>query len=184
MNQRVFLGGNSCRGFFSLYEGFPPEEGALLHIVKGGPGGGKSGFMRAIAEAAEARGLDVQTVLCSGDPDSLDGVYVPALHQAWVDGTAPHVVEPRHFGADSDYVNLGRFLRQPMTESDKAEIRRITEAYRALYEEAYRKLREAKALHDALEAVYKPYMDFDGLTKYTEECVRELFGATETADHS
>ena len=176
MNQTYFLGGNSCRGFVSLYATFPPEEGAFLHILKGGPGTGKSGFMRKIGAAAEAHGLDVHYVLCSGDPDSLDGVYIPALHQAWVDGTAPHVVEPKHFGADSDYVNLGSFVRLPMAEKDREEIRRITAEYRALYDEAYEKLRRAKQLHDELEAVYKPYVDFGALTKYTDKCVEELFG--------
>ena len=48
MIQRCFLGGNTCEGFLSLYDGFPPEEGAFLHVIKGGPGGGKSGFMRRI----------------------------------------------------------------------------------------------------------------------------------------
>ena len=175
MNQTYFLGGNTCKGFLSLYGGFPPEEGAFLHVIKGGPGTGKSGFMRRIGRAAEERGLDVHYVLCSGDPDSLDGVYVPALHRAWVDGTAPHAPEPRHFGADSDYVNLGSFVRLPMAEADRAEILRITAAYRALYAEAYEKLRRAKALHDELEAVYKPYVDFDALTAYTEEYVQKLF---------
>ena len=175
MKQTCFLGGNSCRGFVSLYDGFPPEEGAFLHIIKGGPGTGKSSFMRSVGAAAEARGLDVHYVLCSGDPDSLDGVFIPALHQAWVDGTAPHVVEPRHFGVDSDYVNLGRFVKLPMGEKDREEVLRLTAEYRALYAEAYEKLRQAKALHDALEAVYKPYVDFDALTAYTERCVKELF---------
>ena len=69
MKQTCFLGGNSCRGFVSLYDGFPPEEGAFLHIIKGGPGTGKSSFMRAVGAAAEERGLDVHDVLCSGDPD-------------------------------------------------------------------------------------------------------------------
>lgn len=174
MNQRIFLGGNSCRGFFSLYDGFPPDGEAFLHILKGGPGTGKSGFMKRIAAEAEARGLDVQTVLCSGDPDSLDGVYVPALRQAWVDGTAPHTLDARLFGVDSDYVNLGRFVR-PLSAADGKAVRSITEEYRACYEEAYDALRRAKALHDELEAVYRPYVDFPALTDYTEETLRELF---------
>ena len=119
--------------------------------------------------------MDVHYVLCSGDPDSLDGVYIPALHQAWVDGTAPHVVEPRHFGADSDYVNLGRFVRLPMAEKDREEVLRLTAEYRSLYAEACEKLRQAKALHDALEAVYRPCVDFDALTAYTAKNVEEIF---------
>ena len=47
--------------------------------------------------AAQKQGLDVHYVLCSGDPASLDGVYLPQRHLAWMDGTAPHAAEPRFF---------------------------------------------------------------------------------------
>ena len=36
-------------------------------------------------------------------------------------------------------------------------------------------LREAKLLHDKLEAVYRPYMDFDALTAYTDAYIEKLF---------
>lgn len=97
MDRVFFLAANSGRGFYSLNDSFPPE-GVFLHIIKGGPGTGKSGFLRRIRSAAEERGLDTETVLCSGDPDSLDALYIPAIAQAWVDGTAPHVREPSVFG--------------------------------------------------------------------------------------
>ena len=175
MNQKIFLGANSGAGFVSLYDGFPPEEGVFMHILKGGPGCGKSGFMRSLAEAARERGLDVQEVLCSGDPASLDGVYIPALKAAWVDDTAPHVVEPNSFGADADYENLGRFCRLPLSQKDAEQVRSLNEQIRGCYREAYALLSRAKALHDELEAVYRPYMDFSALTAYTQETIRALF---------
>ena len=55
--QDYFLGANSAEGFTSLYGGFPPGPGAFLHILKGGPGTGKSSMLRAIAAAANERGL-------------------------------------------------------------------------------------------------------------------------------
>ena len=140
MTQTYFLGANSREGFSSLYRSFPGGDGAFLHIIKGGPGTGKSSFMRAIGKAAEERGLDVHYVLCSGDPSSLDGVYVPALGLAWMDGTAPHAAEPACFGADSDYVNLGTFCRTPFREEDRRTLRELQDSYRRLYAEAYRAL--------------------------------------------
>ena len=65
-----------------------------LFIIKGGPGCGKSTFMKAIADAANDAGYDVERVLCSADPDSLDGIFIPELHIAYVDGTAPHAAVP------------------------------------------------------------------------------------------
>jgi hypothetical protein len=140
MRYTYFLGANSRAGFFSLYDGFPPADQSFLHILKSGPGTGKSGFLRKIGLAAEERGLDVHAVLCSGDPDSLDGVYIPALGEAWADGTAPHVLEPRCFAADSDYLNLGRFFVLPFTQEEKNELQQLQARYRALYGEAYRAL--------------------------------------------
>ena len=46
--------------------------------------------MRRVGKAMEEHGLDVEYIVCSGDPDSLDAVVFPALNTAIVDGTAPH----------------------------------------------------------------------------------------------
>ena len=87
--------------------------------------GDYSQFMKEFEMAKtlfSSQGLDVEYVLCSGDPDSLDGVYIPALRAAWCDGTAPHVTEPRIFGASGDYVNLGSFCRLPLSVEDARRI--------------------------------------------------------------
>lgn len=149
MNISYFLGANSSSGFYSLYRSFPPGEDSFLHIIKGGPGNGKSRFMRRIGAAAESLGLDVEYVLCSGDPDSLDGVYIPALHTAWCDGTAPHVTEPEIFAVTSDYVNLGSFCRLPLSRDDCRRIRLLNREYKALYEKAYKYLSAAAQIRNS-----------------------------------
>ena len=94
-----YLGANAPTGFYSLYSQLIDPEGARdVRILKGGPGCGKSTLMRQVGAAMEAAGLTVEYIRCSGDPDSLDAVVVPALGAAVVDGTAPHVVEPRYPG--------------------------------------------------------------------------------------
>lgn len=86
-----FLGANSPGGFYSLYDQLlPPERAQCIYILKGGPGCGKSTLMRRVAQRMEEKGIPVERILCSGDPDSLDGVVIPALEAALVDGTAPH----------------------------------------------------------------------------------------------
>ena len=149
-----FLGANTKDGFGSLYAMFPPQ-GAFLHIIKGGPGTGKSSFMKRIASEAEARGELVHTVRCSGDPDSLDGVYLPEHGLAWVDGTAPHVVEPGIFGVDSDYLNLRQFFRGEFTAEEKEKRVRVNKRYKAKYQEAY------TLLHSCAEHGGCAVRDFD-----------------------
>ena len=52
--RRYFLGANTAKGFFSVYEDFcKPDSGNFLYVIKGGPGCGKSSFMKKIGKAAE-----------------------------------------------------------------------------------------------------------------------------------
>lgn len=105
---QYFLGANSPTGFYSLYpELIQPERARTIYILKGGPGCGKSTLMRRVGARMEEEGLDTEYILCSGDPDSLDALLLPQLGVALVDGTAPHVVEPKYPGVVDRYVNMG-----------------------------------------------------------------------------
>lgn len=88
-----FLGANSPSGFYSLYDQLmDPARARDIFILKGGPGCGKSSLMGRVGKAAAEKGLAVEYIACSGDPDSLDAVILPQLDAAIVDGTAPHAV--------------------------------------------------------------------------------------------
>ena len=149
MTDHYFLGANSSEGFYSLYDGFCRGAGNYLSIIKGGPGTGKSGFMRRIGKAAERIGFDVEYVLCSGDRESLDGVYIPSLHRGWMDGTAPHSAEPDAFGVNGDYVNLSCFCKTPLAKAEAEEAGKLYKGYKAQYAEAYAFLKAASAVQKA-----------------------------------
>lgn len=171
MNINYFLGANSRAGFRSLYGGFCRGRGERLHMIKAGPGGGKSGFMRRIAAAARSRGFDTECVLCSGDPDSLDAVYIPALKLGWLDATAPHICEPEYFGFSGDYVNLGRFC----SPVDDEKIVYFTDKYRQMYTTAYSYLAAAGSLEDAVLGELKSAELLEKIKKRAKSAVaREL----------
>ena len=170
MERSYFLGANTASGFVSLYSGFCRGEGDYLHIVKGGPGTGKSGFMRALGREAARRGYDIELLRCSGDPASLDGLYIPALRIGWVDGTAPHVSEPGVFGADCDYKNLGCFCRTPLSPADAARAAALNEAYKERYARAYSLL----AAGEKLEAALTPSLPDGKAPERAEAVLRAL----------
>ncbi len=133
-----FLGANTPRGFYSLYDGFTDTDaGDFLWVLKGGPGCGKSSFMRRIGQAASDAGFDVEYIVCSGDPRSLDGVYIPALRTAYADGTAPHVLEPPYPGAGGAYLDLSRFYDAAALREKLDALAAFSRAYKAKYAEAY-----------------------------------------------
>lgn len=107
---KSFLGANTPNGFHSLFgELYNPYRDSRMYIIKGGPGTGKSSFMKKVAAAAEASDLDTERICCSSDPESLDAVMVPELGLCLADGTAPHVIEPVFPGACENIINLGQF---------------------------------------------------------------------------
>jgi len=174
MVTEFFLGANTKDGFFSLYSGFPGEN-AFLHIIKGSPGNGKSGFMRAIGKEAEKQGLDVCYVLCSGDIASLDGVFIPALSQAWVDGTSPHCIDSGVFGVDSDYVNLSQYCRH-LEGNDCSKASALTRAYRAEYREAYKYLNVYRTLSSEYNIKVGIYREiFEKVYAICRECFTGSF---------
>ena len=76
--------------------------------VKGGPGTGKSGFIRKVAALAEREGRSVEYYYCSSDPDSLDGAIIDSS-TAIFDGTSPHSYDTVLPGAVDEIINLGDF---------------------------------------------------------------------------
>ena len=88
--KKVFPGGNTSQGFHSFYHHIIPLDATRIFVMKGGPGVGKSTFMKTIAESLLAQGYSVEFHCCSSDNDSLDGIVIPQIGIAMIDGTAPH----------------------------------------------------------------------------------------------
>jgi len=171
-----FLGANSRYGFHSLYEGFcRAENGGFLYVIKGGPACGKSSFMRRIGAAAEKEGLDVEYILCSGDPDSIDGVFIPYLGTGYVDGTAPHVMDAVYPGCGAMYLDLGRFYDSAALRLRLPEIIDLNRSYKSRYASAYASIAAgAAAMPRCFPGIWgQPEMDKVD-KKLSGLCLREL----------
>lgn len=146
-NVQYFLGANSPSGFYSLYHQLSePTKFRSVYLIKSGPGSGKSTLMRRVERHAQAMGLQTEQVLCSGDPDSLDGVILPQLNVALVDATAPHVVEPACPGVVERYIDLSGFYDREGLQPLKEEILAATSEYQGHYKRVYRCLGAAGEL--------------------------------------
>ena len=154
-----FAGANSGEGFQNLFpEMVDIEHTYDLMVLKGGPGVGKATFMREIGRGMEQAGTAVEYLWCSGDPDSLDGVVLPELRCAVVDGTSPHVVEPKYPAAVDRYVDLGRFYDLTAAKAAAEEAKAYTHAYQAAYVRAYHNLKAARQVElDTVTAVRKSF---------------------------
>ena len=142
MSFDYYLGANTPNGFVSYFEGMT-DTVTRLYIIKGGPGCGKSTAMKRIASTCENAGMSVQRIWCSSDIDSLDGIYLPELDTLYVDGTAPHVIEPKCPGARDGIVNFGDFWDAEALASRRADIEAVSSAVSRCYSRMYHYLRAA-----------------------------------------
>lgn len=143
-----FPGGNTPQGFVSRFDDIlPPECARRMYFIKGGSGVGKSTFMRAVADYCADKGFAIEYFNCSSDPQSLDGIAIPALGVALMDGTAPHVMDPRIPGARDFLINLGAYLDESRLEKRLAWLRDIMSRRARCFARAYACLGGAGVLY-------------------------------------
>ncbi|MDD2498454.1 MAG: PRK06851 family protein [Desulfitobacteriaceae bacterium] len=170
----VYPGGNTAQGFYSFYRsGLQGME--HIFILKGGPGTGKSTLMRKIGLAMMDRGFNVEFWQCSSDNDSLDGVLIPALKAAVVDGTAPHIVDPKYPGVVDQIINLGDCWNEEVLQANGNEIKDLADRISSCFSTAYQYLKAAKAVHDDWEAINNAALDVKKANQLAEELVEEIF---------
>ena len=136
--RNAFLGSNTPDGFFSYYSSIlHMGDGARLFILKGGSGTGKSTLMKRVIEFADSVGVTAEAYHCSSDSSSLDGVLLPELKMAVVDGTAPHVVDCTAYGAFEEIVDLGEAVDKAKVAAKCAEIETLLRYKASCYKSAY-----------------------------------------------
>jgi hypothetical protein len=153
--RRLFPGSNTSEGFFSYYQFIMPQrEAEHIFCLKGGPGVGKSTFMTKIGARLQDEGVNVEYLHCSSDPESLDGIAMPGLHTALLDGTAPHVIDPQNPGAVDEIINLGEYWDLAGIKQHKQQILDINAEVGLLFKRAYRYLKAAKCMMDDCLSIF------------------------------
>ena len=180
--KKVFPGGNTSRGFHSFYDQIIPEDAARIFVIKGGPGVGKSSFMKTIAEEFVKQGLDVEFHYCSSDNKSLDGLVIKKANVALLDGTAPHVVDPKNPGAVDEILNLGVYWNESGLVKDKYEIINCNKQIKMRFFSAYRYLQSAKEMQDDIEVIIGEGVNQEKLNKLKIKLRNELVDGVNVID--
>ncbi|MBR4072330.1 MAG: hypothetical protein IKK24_00180 [Clostridia bacterium] len=159
-SQYFFLAANSCEGFVSHFnDNYDCFDGWRVYIIKGGPGTGKSSFMRKIAVKATESGINPLLCPCSSDPDSLDAVILENQKIIILDGTSPHVVEPMFPGAAENIINLGEYWDSDKLFSNREKIIDVTLKNKLLHKAASRYLAAAGHIFTDNLKISSSYID-------------------------
>lgn len=173
--KHYFVCANTAEGFIDHFRSNLADLDRVF-ILKGGSGTGKSTMMNRIGKAYQECDYDVEYIHCSSDADSLDGVVIPELSVAVVDGTSPHVVEPVLPGAIEDYVNLGLALDRKKLLPHKDQMLAIKKEIRTQYDKVYDYLHQAAVVLEKAEVTVEG--DIPIAAEKQKELVEAVLGDT------
>ncbi len=178
--RHYFPGNNTPLGFFSYYRFILGQrEANKIICIKGGPGSGKSTFMKRVAEHFANLGESIDYLHCSADENSLDGVVIKERKIALIDGTSPHMTDPITPGAVDKIVNLGEFWNEEGIAASKDEIIDLNEECSEWYKVAYNYLNAAKSLFRSLESIYENAVEYSELYRIAADIVAEEYSEYE-----
>lgn len=155
--KEYFAAANTYRGFKSYFDSvFRSEDFNRVYVLKGGPGTGKSSFMKKASSVLSEKGCNIEKIYCSSDPRSLDGIIAEKSDRkiAILDGTAPHERDAKIPGAIDELINLGVGWERNWLSARKKEILDLTKEKSYAYKTAYTYLSIAGKSHDYILSIH------------------------------
>lgn len=179
--KHVFPGGNTTVGFYSFYDQILPQDIANhIYVLKGGPGVGKSSFMKKIGKKITDLEYQVEYHHCSSDPNSLDALVIPKLKVAFIDGTSPHIVDPINPGAVDEILNLGQYWDEVGLKQNKGKIIETNNEIKRLFDKAYQYLKASKEIYDSYEYTERLPLNTLAYNQAKVRLIDEVFTSVES----
>ncbi|GAA0126110.1 PRK06851 family protein [Clostridium senegalense] len=174
--KHYFLGGNTSVGFYSHYDYILPQnEARRIICIKGGPGTGKSSLMKKVGNLFIDKGYTVEFHHCSSDSNSLDGVVIKGLNIALLDGTSPHVVDPKNPGAIDEILNMGQCWNEDGFKEYRENILDVQDKISKKFKRAYRFLAAARNVYEDWYTFNRETLDFNKVNHLKESLKNEIF---------
>ena len=130
-------------------------------------------FLQTMADTVIARGLPA--IFCHDPmhPDQLEALLLPDLDTAFLALRSPDAFS----GNIRRHIRLDRLIESDHLQTLRPELRRAEKLQAQLLADAHQTLQKAKALHDVLETVYNPHVDFDAVRQLATQHSDTLFKA-------
>ncbi|KNF09388.1 hypothetical protein CLPU_3c01660 [Gottschalkia purinilytica] len=175
-SRKMFPGGNTSEGFYSYFNYILGDDANRIFILKGGPGTGKSSIMKKVAEKLLELEYDIEFFHCASDSESIDAIASPELKIAVLDGTAPHVTDPKFPGAIDEIINLGDFWNSEEIVKNKDEIKKVIVRNSKFYKRAYKYLKAARIIQEDIVWKNEEALNVGQLSVEIQSLVDEILG--------
>lgn len=173
--RRIFPGGNTSSGFFSLHDNIIGLNRKQLYILKGMPGGGKSSLMNNIADRMIEKGFSIEYHHCPSDPKSIDAIVIEELQICILDGTPPHGIDPTYPGITDKIIDLGQYIDSSILKEKSQDIILAKKNNKYAYRKGFNYLKAAKVVFEEIVESNKQMVDFKEVNKETKKLIEKIF---------
>jgi len=127
-------------------------------------------MLEPIRDAALQRGLTVYACLCPKSPQRLRHLILPQLQLAFVTSDTCHTFD----GVPYRRIHLDTYIDTAALRRLRGKLRLLQRVSRSLTEDAVAEIAAAHKLHDEMESLYRPHIDFAALDKSVTETIATL----------
>ena len=163
-----FLGAVTHRGTLCLYDTALAQCERVYELTDSG--GLAHGLLLPLLTGALEAGYDAVACPDPMAPDRLAHLLIPQLGLAFLSST-PALPFP---GAPYRRLRLDAAADQELLRRCRPRLRFAKKVAAALMDEAVASLAQAKAMHDDLEAIYNPHVDFDRVEQTANRVAEEI----------
>ncbi len=180
ITKKRFLSAISPKGYISLLD--EPEndiENNFEHIYVLNDNFGTGHFLlSSITDACKAFNLSCTICLNPLIPERTEHIFIPELSLAFITSTKSHAYTGRYFRK----IDLDSAIDKTVLKEKKNRLSLLLKLRNSILDDACSVMREAKLVHDKLESLYHPYIDFSALSDFSEALGNEILSDTASAD--
>jgi hypothetical protein len=164
----VFASSNTSQGFYT----FIPDLIAGLkrvYILKGATGTGKSTFIRLLGEAIAEQGYEVEFWISAADGVSADGVYIPQLDTALVNGSLPQPIDPGYPAGREVIINLGAYWDNQQDDDKAQELAQLAGKFQLYSHQVTHSLKDAIQVQAKIKKINAQHLNPDKMAKLIQD---------------
>lgn len=169
----VFTSSNTSQGFRTFLPDLL-QNVPRVFVLKGAPGSGKSTFIRLTGDSFSEQGYEVEFWVSAADPVSPEGVLIPQLGAAIINGSLPSPIEPPYPGASGELIYLGDYWDKDAIKAKREQIIELCDRREAHHRKAEEMLKGAGECRKSISKQTAGYLSTDKLQQMAERLASEI----------
>ncbi|MEK3888592.1 hypothetical protein [Bacillus sp. FSL K6-3431] len=171
---RYFAGGNTAKGFYSLYDSNLAELERVF-ILSGKSSKEKSYIIEQLLQKWAVEGYPLEVIHRADDPQHVEGLIIRQLGVAVMDGDLPRSIGKDYVGSHWETMDIDQAYRTANLDGKIVEINRLNEQVETAFSSAYQSYAKGLRVHDDWERIYIGQMDFEKANNTANKFIEKLF---------